>query len=128
MKEGVFIWLLKLIVAAVLLQTLYFKFSAATESVYIFSKLGMEPFGRIGIGILELIAAVLIVIPRLSFYGALLGLGIMTAAIFSHLFILGVEVMGDGGMLFALALLVFVSCFVLIYKDRHTLFHIFNLK
>ncbi len=128
MKAGVFIWLLKLIVAVVLLQTLYFKFSAATESVYIFSKLGIEPYGRIGIGVLELITAILILIPRTSFYGALLGFGLMAGAIFSHLFVLGIEVQDDGGTLFGLALLVFVSCLVLIYKDRYILFRLFHLK
>ena len=126
MKAAVFIWLLRLVVAIVLLQTLYFKFTAATESVYIFSKLGIEPFGRIGIGILELIAAVLILIPRTTFFGALLGLGLMAGAIFSHLFILGIEVQHDGGALFGLALLVFVSSFILVYKDRAILFHLFK--
>ena len=47
-------WALRLIVAVILLQTLFFKFSAAKESVYIFSTLGMEPWGRIGSGVFEL--------------------------------------------------------------------------
>ena len=68
-----------------------FKFSGAEESVYIFTKLGIEPFGRIGSGIVELIASILILIPRTTLLGALLALGIMTGAIFSHLTKLGTK-------------------------------------
>lgn len=121
-------WVFRVVAAVILLQTLFFKFSAAPESVYIFTTLGIEPYGRIGIGILELIAAILILIPRTSLLGAFLGLGLMIGAIFSHLFFLGIEVQNDGGTLFCLALLVVVSCLVLIYKGRHILFGLFNLK
>src|SRR5262245_53820026 len=92
-------WGLQLLVAGILLQTLFFKFTAAEESVYIFMRVGAEPWGRIGSGVLELIAAVMLLIPALVPYGALLTLGAMSGAILSHLSILGIEVKGDGGLL-----------------------------
>jgi uncharacterized membrane protein YphA (DoxX/SURF4 family) len=93
--------------AAILLQTLFFKFTAAPESVYIFSTLGIEPFGRIGSGIAELIAAILLLWPNKSLIGALLSAGVMAGAIVSHILFLGIEIMNDGGLLFSLALIVF---------------------
>src|SRR5690349_23901197 len=93
-------WLLQIVAAAIMLQTLFFKFSGAEESVYIFSTLGMEPWGRIGSGVVELIASVLILIPRTTFFGAVLGLGVMSGALFFHLTKLGIEVQGDHGQLF----------------------------
>ncbi len=112
-------WVLRLIAAFILLQTLFFKFSAAEESVYIFSTIGMEPWGRIGSGIVELIAAILILIPKTTWMGAFLGVAVMSGAIFFHLTKLGIIIKNDGGQLFIYALLVFVSCFVLliIYKN-----------
>jgi hypothetical protein len=74
---------LAVIAAGILLQTLYFKFSAHPDSVALFSKLGMEPYGRIGIGVMELIASLLILVPKTRGIGALLGLGIISGAIFS---------------------------------------------
>lgn len=94
--------------AGILLQTLFFKFTAAPESVYIFSTLGIEPYGRIGSGIAELIAAILLLWPSKSLIGALLSMGVISGAIFSHVFILGFQIMNDGGLLFALAAIVFV--------------------
>ena len=102
-------WALQLIVAGILLQTLFFKFTGAAESVYIFSTLGAEPWGRIGSGVVELIAAVLLLYPATITVGAVLSLGVISGAIVSHLTVLGVEVQGDGGLLFFLALAVFVS-------------------
>lgn len=128
MKTSPFYWLLRVIVAVIFLQTLYFKFTAAPESVYIFSKLGLEPYGRIGSGVFELIAAFLILIPRTVLVGALLGLGVISGAILSHLFVLGIEVQNDGGTLFILALIVFVSCFILVYKDKSKLANWLKLK
>ena len=96
------------IAALILLQTLFFKFTAAPESVYIFSELGMEPYGRIGTGILELIVAGLLLVKRTSLIGGFLGLGIISGAILSHLFVLGIEVQDDGGLLFGMAVLVFI--------------------
>ena len=107
-------WLLRLVAAGILLQTLFFKFSAAPESVYIFTKVGMEPWGRIGSGVVELIAAVLLLIPKTTWLGALLAIGVMSGAIFFHLTTLGIEVQGDGGLLFAYALIVFICSLVLL--------------
>jgi putative oxidoreductase len=102
-------WVLQVAVAAILLQTLFFKFTGAEESKYIFSKVGAEPWGRIGSGVVELIAAALLLYPGLAAWGALLAAGVMVGAIGSHLFILGVVVKDDGGLLFGLAVLVFVG-------------------
>jgi putative oxidoreductase len=110
-----------LIVAIVLLQTLYFKFTAHPDSVYIFSTLGMEPWGRIGVGVSELITAVLLLINRTKWLGALLGLGTISGAIFFHLFILGIDVNGDHGKLFFLALIVFFGCLIILWKERKSL-------
>lgn len=108
-------WVLRLIVAGILLQTLHFKFTAAPESVYIFSKLGLEPWGRIGSGIAELVAAMLLLIPRTVICGALLAMGVITGAIISHLSKLGIVVQDDGGLLFALALVIFIgSLFIIV--------------
>jgi len=108
-----FITFLKVIVAIILLQTLYFKFSASAESVYIFEKLGLEPFGRIGSGIIELIASVLLFVDKTRFYASLTVVGTMLGAIISHLFILGIEIMNDGGTLFILAVIVLVFSTIL---------------
>jgi uncharacterized membrane protein YphA (DoxX/SURF4 family) len=116
--KNIFIWIVRLTAAFILLQTLYFKFTGAEESVYIFSTLGIEPYGRIGSGIVELIAAILILIPRTTLIGALLGLGTMLGAIFSHLFILGIEVKNDGGELFILAIITFLCCSILVYANK----------
>jgi len=102
-------WLLRLTAAVILLQTLFFKFTAAPESVYIFTKVGAEPWGRIGSGVIELVAAVLLLTPRFSWLGSAIAIGVMAGAIVSHLTVLGIEVQGDKGLLFALALIVFVS-------------------
>ena len=102
------LWLMRLTVAGILLQTLFFKFTGAAESVFIFETLGAEPYGRIGSGIAELIAAGLILAPSTVALGALVSLGVMSGAIVSHLTILGIDIMGDGGLLFALALIVFI--------------------
>jgi len=112
-------WVLRMIAALIMLQTLYFKFSGAEESVYIFSKLGMEPWGRIGTGILELIASLLILYPRTTFFGAVLATGLMAGAVIAHVTKLGIAVKDDGGQLFIYALLVFISSAVLgiIYRD-----------
>lgn len=99
-------WIVRVIAAIILLQTLFFKFSGAEESIYIFTKVGMEPWGRIGSGVAELVASVLLLIPRAAWLGALMALGIMAGAIFFHLTTLGIEVMEDGGYLFGLAITV----------------------
>lgn len=109
---------LKIVVAVILLQTLFFKFTGNPESVYIFSKLGAEPYGRIGSGIIELIASVLLFVDKTKFYAALTTMGIMFGAIVSHLFVLGIEVHHDGGTLFFLALITFLSSLILMYNYR----------
>jgi hypothetical protein len=118
-------WIIKLVPVIIMLQTLYFKFSAAPESVYIFSKIGMEPYGRIGIGALELIAAILILIPRTTIYGAILGLGLMLGAVKFHLTNLGIDVQHDGGKLFYLAVITAVFCGLLIMIHRKQILSIF---
>ena len=102
-------WVLRITAAVILLQTLFFKFTAAPESVYIFTKVGAEPWGRIGSGVVELIAAILLLTPRYTWLGSALALGVMAGAIVSHLTVLGIEVQGDKGLLFGLALTVFVA-------------------
>ena len=127
-QKTILIWILKLIAAIIMLQTLFFKFTASEESVYIFSKLGIEPWGRIGSGIVELIASILILIPRTTAIGALLGLGVMSGALFSHLTKLGVVVQDDHGQLFIYALLVFISCLILLYLYRQQLILLVTTK
>ena len=111
-------WVLQLIAAGILLQTLYFKFTAAEESVYIFTTVGAEPWGRIGSGIAELVAAVLLLLPATAPVGALLTMGLMAGAIASHLTVLGIEVKGDGGVLFGLAVTTFVSAAIVLAIRR----------
>lgn len=122
----VFHWTLRLVASIILLQTLFFKFSAAPESVYIFTKVGMEPWGRIGSGIVELIASILILIPRTTAWGALLALGTISGAIFFHLTKLGIEVQGDGGLLFAYAIIVWVASAILLLSYKHQILKSFN--
>ena len=111
-------WALQVTVAVILLQTLFFKFTGAEESVYIFTTVGAEPWGRIGSGILELVAAVMLLTPALVTCGAILTVGLMSGAILSHLTILGIEVKGDGGLLFGLALTCFVGSLVILSIRR----------
>ena len=116
--QTVVTWLLQLGVAGILLQTLFFKFTGATESVYIFSTLGAEPWGRIGSGVVELIAAILLLVPATTTIGAALALAVITGAILSHLTVLGIEVQGDGGLLFGLAVTVFIASGVILLLRR----------
>ena len=115
---NIVIWVLRIVAAAILLQTLYFKFTGQPESVYIFTQLGAEPWGRIGSGVVELIAAILLLIPAYTWIGAGLAMGTMAGAILSHIGKLGIEIQGDGGQLFGLALLVFICSAVLLYWHR----------
>lgn len=114
-------WILRLVSAVILLQTLFFKFSGAEESIYIFTQVGAEPVGRIGSGIIELIAAILILWPRWSALGSLIAWGVMGGAIMSHLAILGIVVKDDGGTLFILACTVWVSTALLVLDGRRNL-------
>ena len=112
-------WILRIVPAVILLQTLFYKFSGAPESVFIFSQIGMEPWGRIGIGVGELIASILLLIPRTTWLGALGGIGLMSGAVFFHLTKLGIEVLDDGGLLFTLALIVLVFSVINLIRQRH---------
>ncbi len=118
--KNIISWVLRITVAIILLQTLYFKFTAHPDSVHIFSALGVEPWGRIGLGIIELITAILILIPRTMIIGMLNSLGIIMGAVVSHLFVLGINVSNDGGGLFTLALIVLITsgAFLIIHKNE----------
>ena len=125
-KKKILLTVFRFAAAIILLQTLFFKFTAHPDSVHIFSTLGLEPYGRIGIGILELIAGGLLIYARLSFLGALLSIGLMSGAIFSHLAFLGIEVNNDGGSLFTLAVVTFVCSAGVLYLQRTQLLRIFS--
>ena len=118
MSVSILSWVLRLAAAGILLQTLFFKFTAAPESVYIFTRVGLEPWGRIGSGVVELIAALLILSPRLTWLGSTIAIGVMAGAILSHLTLLGIEVQGDKGLLFALAVAVFVAAAINLFLHR----------
>ena len=120
-KKKIISWVVTLLIAVILLQTLYFKFTGAEESKFIFKTLGLEPWGRIGSGIAELIAVILLLIPRTRALGALLALGIISGAIFSHLTKLGIVVQNDNGLLFKLALGVFTGSLILLFLHRREL-------
>jgi len=117
-QESIISWVLRIIVGVILLQTLFFKFTASQESVYIFSTLGIEPVGRIGSGIAELVASVLFFIPSTVVYGAILALGVISGAIMGHLTKLGIVVLDDGGLLFGLALVVFFGSLGILFIHR----------
>ena len=112
---------LRIIPAIIILQTLYFKFSAHQDSVALFSELGVEPYGRIGLGILELITAIMLIVPKTSQMGALASVGLMIGAIFTHLFIIGVVFQDDGGALFAMAVITFVCSAIFLFLSRQKL-------
>lgn len=118
-------WLFQILAAIVLLQTLYFKFSGTRESIYIFETVGMEPWGRYSSGVIEMIAGILLLVPRFSWVGALTGAGVISVALFFHLTSLGIEIMGDGGALFYLAVTVFISCVsILIIRRKQMIAHV----
>lgn len=110
--------LVRILAALIMVQTLYFKFTGAEESVYIFTSIGLEPYGRIGIGVLELIASILLIYRPTSWMGAVLAIGLMSGAVFMHLTMLGIEVKGDHGYLFSLALAVAILSAIVVWIDR----------
>lgn len=128
----VFSWACRLVAAIILLQTLFFKFTAAAESIYIFTKLGtfihafipfasigtLEVSTRIGIGMMELMAAAFLLMPRFVWAGAILAMAATGGAIVSHLTFLGIEVQGDNGLLFALAITVFITSAIALFLHR----------
>jgi len=109
-------WIAQVVVAIILLQTLFFKFTGAEESIQIFETLGAEPWGRYGSGLVELFASALLLIPGGA--GAVVALGLISGAILSHLTVLGIEVAGDGGMLFILALVVLLGSALVAFLRR----------
>ena len=114
-------WALQIVAALILAQTLFFKFTGAKESIYIFSRIGAEPWGRIGSGVAELIVAILLLYPRTVVYGAMGAVMIMVGAIGAHLAVLGISVENDGGLLFGLALAVFICGLILMVLHRQSL-------
>ena len=117
-KQNLISWIAQVVVAVIFLQTLFFKFTGAPESIYIFEKLGAEPWGRIGSGVAELITSVLLLVPATAAVGAVLALGVISGAIVSHLTVLGIVVQDDGGTLFILALVVLVGSAIVAWLRR----------
>lgn len=111
-------WALRLIAAVILLQTLSFKFTAHPESVELFTKLGVEPWGRIGTGVIELFTGILLLIPATAFVGGFLSFGLMSGAILSHLTVIGIESKGDGGQLFMLAIIVLACSIIIMWLHK----------
>ncbi|HEX6890228.1 MAG TPA: DoxX family protein [Chryseolinea sp.] len=120
-------WSARLLAALILLQTLFFKFTGSAESVYIFTKVGIEPWGRILVGMLELAAGVMLIIPGTAWIGAILSLGMMAGAIVMHLTLLGIEVQDDGGYLFFLALVVAICSAYTLAKNADKITAILSL-
>ncbi len=114
-----FLLLLRLVAAGILIQTLYFKFSGAPESKFIFSTLGIEPWGRWFAGISELVASILLLVTATQFLGAAMALGVMLGALASHLLFLGIDVQNDGGLLFGLAVIVSACSVAILFLRRN---------
>lgn len=116
--KTIFIWGARLIAAILMFQTLFYKFTGSKESIEIFTTVGMEPWGRYGVGVMELVASVLLLIPSISWMGALIAIGLMLGAIGMHLTLLGIEVQGDGGQLFIYAVAVLICSLYVLWQDR----------
>ncbi len=125
--DTIFTWILRIVAAVIMLQTLYFKFTGHEQSVALFTQLGMEPWGRIGTGVMELIASILILYPRTTGWGAALGLGLMSGAIFFHLTRLGIVFAGDA-VLFIYAVITFVCCLILFLKYRRQVLGVLGMS
>lgn len=119
-------WIARAVAAIIMLQTLFFKFSGAPESVEIFTRLQAEPVGRYATGALELVAAVLLLLNATTWLGALLTLGLMAGAIGSHVLVLGIEIQGDHGQLFAYAVISFVAAALVLYVDRERVLAVYR--
>jgi uncharacterized membrane protein YphA (DoxX/SURF4 family) len=120
MKMNMILWVLRIVPAVIMLQTLSFKFTAHPQSVRLFTILDMEPWGRIGIGVFELIASLLLLIPRFTWMGALTGAGLMSGALFFHLTNKNVGIYFEGSpTLFIYALVALACCLLLIYLLRN---------
>jgi uncharacterized membrane protein YphA (DoxX/SURF4 family) len=119
----------RVVPAIIMLQTLYFKFTAHPQSVKLFTILGMEPWGRIGIGVFELIAAILLMINRTKLLGALLGIGLMLGAIFFHLTNKNIGINFDGDpILFIYAVITLLCCSIIAFINRKGIINILKLK
>lgn len=125
-SQQIFLWVLRILAALIMLQSLFFKFSASEESVYIFTTVGIEPWGRIATGTAELIAAILLLWPKTTVWGAVLAAGVMSGAIFFHLTSLGIVVKEDDGQLFFYALIVFVASLILVWYNKKQFFFLFK--
>lgn len=122
MKPAIILfWLARIAAALIMLQTLYFKFTASPESVFIFTTVGMEPWGRWLVGFLELVSAIMLFIPSTIWLGSILAIGLMAGALGMHLTLLGIEVQGDGGQLFIYALIVLVCTLYSLWISRRTI-------
>ena len=126
--NNIIYWIVRIIAALILMQTLFFKFSGSPESVFIFTTVGMEPWGRISVGVAELIASILLLLNRTAWIGAILALGLMTGAIGMHFTRLGIEVQDDGGQLFIYAIVVFLSSAFVFSNNWKTVKEIIGLK
>ena len=122
-------WILQVIVALILGQTLFFKFTGAPETVAMFEVLGAEPMGRYATAVMELVCAVLLLVPRTSVVGAIASVGVISGAIMAHLTKLGIDIdpvkLGDprleplaGPSLFAMAMIVFFGSLIIIAIRR----------
>lgn len=118
MSKKITSWIFSILAALILLQTLFFKFSASPESVAIFSQLGVEPWGRVLTGILELIASILLLVPKTRPFGAVTAIGLMAGALGAHVFVIGIESQGDGGYLFFLAISVLIASLIVLIIHR----------
>jgi hypothetical protein len=128
MKSNKFDLVMALIAAIIMLQTLFYKFSGSAESIYIFSALGIEPWGRIGAGVSELIASILLIVNRTRILGAIMGIGIMLGAITAHVLVIGIVVQADGGKLFMLALITLIACVILVARNKNQLLQLIKFK
>lgn len=117
-RQKIASWVCSLVAAGIMIETLFFKFTAAPESVYIFSKMGTEPWWRWGQGIWELLASIGLLWPRLRWAGGILTTGAMAAAILSHFTWLGLVIQGDHGLLFGMACVTFICGFTVMMMHR----------
>lgn len=123
--QNIVYWAVRIIAAFIMLQTLFFKFTGAEESIYIFTQVGIEPWGRIGTGVMELIASILLLIPSTVWAGAIIGIGSMGGAMMTHVAIIGINVKvdgvhGDGGQLFAYAIITLLCCAIAFWMSQNT--------
>lgn len=120
-RQRVISWACQLIAAGIMIETLFFKFTAAPESVYIFRRMGTEPWWRWGQGIWELLASVCLLVIPLRWAGGILTTGAMLAAILSHMTWLGYSIQGDHGLLFCMAVVTFICGLTVMILHRHSI-------